>query len=64
MSYLAAVNECRQVELYAWDLLWAAVRDRFRDLPMPSEAWNNKHKIDRRSGKQIMEDILKGLGGE
>lgn len=31
---------------------------------MPSEIWNGKNKIDRRSAKQIIDDLLDNLGGE
>lgn len=65
LGYLAAKNEVRQVELYAMDLLWGLAKPRFTtDIPMPSEYWNNRKKTDKRSGKQIMDDLLKSLGGE
>lgn len=65
MNYLSAKNEIRQVETYAMDLLWVCARDRLaKTPPMPSEIWSGKNKIDRRSGKQIINDLIKGLGGE
>ena len=60
-----AKYEERQVDLYAMDLLWSIARKNLaNDVPMPSEIWNNKVKNDRRSGKQIVDDLLKKLGGE
>ena len=54
-----------KVELYAMDLLWSLAKRNYQgDIPMPSELWNDKNKIDRRSGKQIMHDLIEGLGGE
>ena len=65
MSFLAARTEVRQWENYTADLLWAVAKRNLQgDIPMPSEIWNNKSKIDRRSGKQIVQDLLKKLGGE
>ena len=65
INYLLAKHEERQVDLYAMDLLWSLARSHLaNDVPMPSEIWNNKVKNDRRSGKQIVDDLLKKLGGE
>ena len=65
INYLAAKNEERQIDLYGMDLLWSIARRNYQsDIPMPSEIWNEKHKTDRRSGKQIVDDLLKKLGGE
>lgn len=63
-SYLIAKNEEKRVELYAMDLLWGIAKTHYDGLPMPSEIWLNKDKIDRRSGKQIIDDLIKELGGE
>ena len=64
VTYLIAKNEVRQIELYAMDLLWSIARTHYSsDIPMPSEIWNKKQKNDRRTAKQIKEDLLKGLGG-
>lgn len=47
------------------DLLWSLVKSKVEsDIPMPSEIWINKNKIDRRSKKEIIRDTLNGLGGE
>ena len=46
------------------DLLWSLANRYYDDLPMPSEIWSNKNKIDRRSGNQIIDDLIKQLGGE
>lgn len=55
----------KQVELYAWDLIWSLAKKNYSaDIPMPSEIWNNKNKIDRRSKAEIVKDLLNGLGGE
>jgi len=65
LNYLAAKNEVRAIELYSMDMLWALTKRHYSsDIPMPSEVWNNKNKIDRRSGKQIVNDLIKKLGGE
>lgn len=65
LSYLSAKAEIRNVQLYTSDLIWKLVQVKVRgDIPMPSEIWMGKNKVDRRSGKQIMGDLLKGLGGE
>lgn len=64
-NYLQAKNHVRQTELYAMDLVWSLAKSRFNsDIPMPSEVWSNKNKIDRRSGKEIVNDLLNKLGGE
>ena len=65
LAYLSARNEVRQCENYTADLLWVlAKRNLQGDVPMPSEIWNNKNKIDRRTGKEIISDLLNKLGGE
>lgn len=65
INYLTAKDGQMKVELYAMDLLWSLAKRNYQgDIPMPSELWNDKNKIDRRSGKQIMNDLIEGLGGE
>lgn len=34
------------------------------DAQMPSDIWHNKNRADNRSAKQIINDLLHGLGGE
>lgn len=64
-NYLVAKNHIRQTELYIGDLIWSiAKRNLQGDVPMPSEIANGKNKIDRRSGKEIVSDLLDKLGGE
>ena len=65
MNYLSARNEIREIEMYTADLVWSLSKRHYSgDIPMPSEIWNNKNKIDRRSGKQIVNDLINKLGGE
>ena len=52
------------MNLYAMDILWSIAKRHYPDLPMPSEIWSGKDKIDRRSGEQIIDDLIKKLGGE
>lgn len=61
---MTAKSEEKRVELYVMDLIWGIAKQHYDGLPMPSEIWTNKDKIDRRSGKQIIGDLLKNLGGE
>lgn len=49
--------------MYAMDLLWAVAKDRLIDPQMPSEIWYGK-KEDTRSAKEILTDIMNGIGGE
>lgn len=47
------------------DLVWKLVKAKYEsDIPMPSEVWENKNKIDRRSASEIVNDLLDKLGGE
>ena len=65
VNYLRAKDEAKQIDLYTADLLWKLVKVHYDgDFPMPSEIWNNRNKIDRRSAKQIIDDLLDKLGGE
>ena len=62
---MLALYEEKQVDLYAMDLLWSVAKRNYSgDIPMPSEIWTNRNKVDRRSGKQIINDLLDKLGGE
>jgi hypothetical protein len=62
---MTAKSEVRQIELYAMDLVWSLAKVKYStDIPMPSEIWNNRNKIDRRSKREIVDDLLNGLGGE
>ena len=63
-NYLLAKEEEKNVDLYAMDLVWSIAKRYYNGLPMPSEIWSNRNKIDRRSAKQIVSDTIKGLGGE
>jgi len=65
INYLTAKSEVRYIDLYAMDLVWKLVQMKTdAPLPMPSELWANKNKVDKRSSKQIIKDLLDGLGGE
>lgn len=51
--------------MYTADLVWKLVKAKYDgDFPMPSEIWSNRNKIDRRSAKQIVNDLINKLGGE
>ena len=63
VAYLLAREESRQVEIYAMDLLWAIAKDKLVEPKMPSEIWYEK-KDDTRSAKEILTDIMDGIGGE
>ena len=56
--------EKQRIELYGMDLVWKIASHYYTGLPQPSEVATNKYKVDRRSGKQIADDLIKGLGGE
>ena len=64
LNYLTARNEEIQVENYTRDLIWSLAKRHYDNIPMPSEIWTNKNKVDRRSGKQIVSDLINKLGGE
>ena len=61
VAYIAARAERERWMLYASDLLWAAVKNRYNDLPMPSEIARNK-RTDTRTAKQIINDLINNLG--
>ena len=61
VAYIAARNERERWMIYAADLMWVAVKDRYSELPMPSEIAYPKKK-DTRTAKQIMNDLINNLG--
>ena len=64
MAYLAARNEEKQIQLYGMDLVWLIAKHYYDGLEQPSEIYFKRKKKDRRSGKQIINDLMKKLGGE
>lgn len=64
IAYITAKAEKERLKIYAYDLLWAAVKNNYRDLPMPSEIANNRKRTDTRTAKQIIEDLVKDLDGQ
>lgn len=46
------------------DLIWLLAKVNYDGLKQPSDIYYKKNKVDRRSGKQIAKDLIKGLGGE
>lgn len=65
LNYLAAKYEAKRFDVYGMDLLWKIVKTKYEgDIPMPSEVFENKNKVDRRSAKQIIDDTLSKFGGE
>lgn len=64
INYLAAKEEQRQIELYGMDIVWKIACHYYNGLPQPSEVAYKRHKVDRRTGKQIVDDLLKSMGGE
>ena len=63
-NYLIAKTEDKRLEVYAMDLLWSIANLHYGGLPKPSEVWMDKDTTDRRSGEQIIDDLIKKLGGE
>lgn len=61
-TYLAAREERERLEDYAKDLLWLAVKSRYKDLPQPSKVAQGKAR-DTRTAKQIAADIVRKLTG-
>ena len=61
-AYLTARAERERLEDYAKDLLWLAVKNRYKDLPQPSKVGKGKPK-DTRTAKQIAADVVKRLTG-
>ena len=52
--------EKEQLRLYAYDLLWLSVKERYRNLPQPSKlAHSNVKKQDTRSAEDIKQYLLK-----
>lgn len=62
LAYLSAKEEQKRVELYEADLLWLMVSRYYEDLPRPSTVYHKNVKVDKRTAKQIQNDILKKLG--
>ena len=47
------------------DLIWAVAQANYKtEFQMPSDVWEGKKTKDERSGKQILDDLENGLGGE
>ena len=62
--YLGAKFEERRTELYAMDLLWLLARTKYDiHTPQPTEYELNNKKVDKRNGKQIVNDLMKKLEG-
>lgn len=60
-ALMNAKSEERRLRLYEMDLLWLNVKRGYQNLPQPSEVANESRVRDNRSGKQIMNDMLKKL---
>ena len=63
-AYLLAKGEEKEIELYGLDLIWLLVKTRYNGLTQPSDIYHKKKIVDNRSGKEIAEDVLRGMGGE
>jgi hypothetical protein len=63
-TYLAAMHERKMMELYCADLVWLIAKKDYRNLRQPSDVYNNQQRTDTRSAKQIVDGLLKRLGGE
>ena len=46
------------------DLIALIAKRHYNGITLPSEVYYKKHKVDRRSANQIINDVIKGLGGE
>ena len=64
MAYLAAKGEERSIEIYGMDLAYMIASHYYSGLKQPSDLYYKADRIDKRSGKQIVNDLIKGLGGE
>ena len=62
MAYLSAKIKEKQLQVYSMDLLWAVASRYYDSLKKPSDIYYGIK--DRRSAKQIMNDIVRKLGGE
>lgn len=59
---LLAQTERESLMLYTADLIWLIAKTKYRDLPQPSTLMDMKaRKKDTRTGKQIIDDLLKNL---
>ena len=63
-AYLTAWLERANIELYAMDLVYLIAKKSYDGLKQPSDLYYKRAKIDNRTGKQIIEDLVKNLGGE
>ena len=63
-AYLNAKLERANIELYAMDLIYLIAKRNYNGLRQPSDLYFQRKKVDRRTGKQIIEDLMKNLGGE
>ena len=62
---MSAKLEEKQVDIYAMDLLWLIAKRNYDGLKQPSDLYFNRDKkTDKRTKQQIIDDLLKGLGGE
>ena len=62
MNYLLAKHEETQIRLYCMDLIALIAKHYYNGVTMPSEVYNKKPKVNRRSAKQIVDDVMNGLG--
>ena len=62
-AYMTAKDDEKQIELYCYDLVWKLVQLKLAsEIPSPSEIWNSEQKKDTRTAKQVMMDVVNGLG--
>lgn len=50
--------------MYAMDLIYLIAKKDYNGLRKPSDLYYHRKKIDRRNSKQIIDDLIKNLGGE
>ena len=60
-NVLAAKAEKMRIQLYAADLIWMEVKRHYKELPQPSAIASGKPMQDKRSARQIINDIIKKL---
>ena len=63
-AYLAARYERDSIDLYVKDLIWLIAKKSYDGLKQPSDIYHNRNRTDTRGKSQIVNDILKHLGGE
>lgn len=63
-AYLTAKLERANIELYAMDLVYLIAKKSYNGLKQPSDLYFRKKKVDRRTSKQIIADLIRNLGGE